>query len=169
MEDVERFWKKGTPDCFTAGELARLAARFEWPEYELSTSPRMMSQICHVPREALVDTGIPNPRQWWVDESKAWIRENGGSVSCVQVLGSPKYSPPVEIHKEVDDWFWVVLDFEDRDFFHSSPLCEGGRSPRRAGPRPPSFEAAEYDVWRCDQMSGLLAMLSWAFPGDVDQ
>lgn len=155
LDDMNAVWR-GTRLDFTLAEIRGIARRFEWGEFWLHSDKTRMS----VHRKVILSPShrppcLLNTRSddddWRLEDEHQWLETYGDRVKCVQVIGQKKDNyPPVEIHKGRDDWFWVVLDGHDIDFYWSSP----------AG-HPP------HEYWKCDGMRGLLAMLEWAFPMDV--
>ena len=173
-DDIVKFLlNEGIREGITVAEVRILAERFEWPEYNMYWG--WQGKMQSVPREAVIGvqdysgsvpkSGVPaqsstpdgaQRRKILFSDVNSMIEMAEGDMVAVCVPFPPMTyyrdrSHPIEIYKEVDDWWWVVLDLCDPDFFYNSPL----------------LHREELNLfYRCDQMSGLLALLEWACPAD---
>ena len=152
---------KGLRDGMTVGEARFIAERFDWPDYVIYGSASKQE----VTREALLggsgsEDDSPNPYfvpRWRMEDNRRWLEINDGDLNSLCV-NSAHSIYPIEIYKQVDDWFWVVLNLNDKDFFYRSPVLQSGSA---AWPR--IYTDLYY---RCDQMAGLVSLLEWACPMD---
>jgi len=143
---IEEFLlNKGIREWITVAEVRFIAKRFRWWNYEMYGDGSAES----VSRGVILELDYPVSK-WQLEASKSWLETNDGSLRSVCVMSGGTLC--IEIFKEVDDWWWVVLNMDERDFFYNSPVLNR------------AYQSNLY--YRCDQMSGLLALLEWACPKD---
>jgi len=147
-DDIVKFLRnKGIREGITMAEVRILAERFEWPEYEMGAA-RTTERVS---RDAILDFpdypgSVP---EWQIADSKLWLEENDGYLHSVCVVSGRTLA--IEIYKQVDDWWWVILNLDDIDFFYKSPVYHSDQLQLN---------------YRCDQMPGLVSLLEWACPTD---
>jgi hypothetical protein len=142
-------------DNISVAELKLIATRVDWPRGWCIHNT--YEETMQMDRDVITSYHPLDPEEKYMKgDAYKWIVDNQDNLVLVELnsLHTFKYNLPrrhrevfksfVEITKHTDDWWWVVIHFEPGEF---------------------SEEGETFNVYKCDQMSGMLSLLDREMPG----